>query len=316
MKKNLRLIFKLFVVSKRSECRPAAAGLWLALVLGAATLAYGSERLTPQEVQAALVAGENIALIDLRPQNAYDQGTLPDALRMSVREALEKKFTGKVIFFDNGLSVNHARRAADTFTKAGKAAAELAGGYAAWRAIGLATSERGGISPRLEHYVSYQDLTGALLEDADDIVLIDVRTKAPPVSAALATTAAGDDPPSAATHAPAPLDLAAEFPAYRVTRKPAAINASGQLLLAAAPEPDPVQPLHIVIDSGDGQAEKQAAQLRSAGYTRVAVLAGGEVIIRRKGEAGLLRRGPGTGLTVGQPLSNQNMATISEEISP
>ena len=48
----------------------------------------------------------------------------------------------------------------------------------------------------------------------------------------------------------------------------------------------------------------------------VAVLAGGETIIRRKGEPGLVRRGPGTGLTPNGAPDTKNLATVSEEVKP
>ena len=293
--------------------------LWILLNLCAVALAYG-QRLTPQQLQAAMAGGETFTLIDLRPQEAYAKGTLPDALRMGVREALEKKFTGQAVFFDDGLSVNRARRAVDAFAQAGKAAAELAGGYAAWKAAGLPTSERKGVSQRLERFVTYQDLTGALIEDAADVVLVDVREAAPaPSRAAVATLDAAPVFDTAATNAQtAPVDLAAELPAYRITRQPLAASPqrSALGLTASGPSSDAVQPLYILIDSGDGKADKKAAELRSAGCTRVAVLAGGETIIRRKGEPGLVRRGPGTGLTPNGAPDTKNLATVSEEVKP
>jgi hypothetical protein len=48
----------------------------------------------------------------------------------------------------------------------------------------------------------------------------------------------------------------------------------------------------------------------------VVVLAGGEPIIRRKGEPGLVRRGPGTGLITDKDPSQKNMATINQEVTP
>jgi rhodanese-related sulfurtransferase len=291
--------------------------------LCAFTLALG-QRLTPQQLEAAMAGGERITLIDLRPQESFAKGTLPDAVRMGVREALEKNLTGRVVFFDDGVSVNRARRAADAFSKAGKTAAELAGGFAAWRAAGLPTSERGGLSERLERYVSYQELTGAMLEDAADVVLVDLRDAAPaaPVRSVLAAASEGEGaaaPGSAATNAPAaPLDLSAEFPAYRVTRQPDAAGPQRSALGAGAagPASGAVQPLYILIDSGDGKADKKAAELRASGCARVAVLAGGEAIIRRKGEPGLVRRGPGVGLATDKGPDQKNMATLSEEAIP
>lgn len=294
--------------------------LWILLNLCAVTLACG-ERLTPQQLQAAMAANERVTLIDLRPQESYAKGTLPDALRMGVREALEKKLVGKVVFFDDGLSVNRARRAVDTFAGAGKTALELAGGYAAWKSAGFPTSERRGVSDRLERYVTYQDLTGDLIKDAADIVLVDVRDAASAPNRSAMTLQPGEDGAgsvNAATNAlTEPLDLAAELPAYRITRQPGDAGSRRSMAGAVLSAPSSGdQPLYILIDSGDGKANAKAAELRSSGCTRVAVLAGGETIIRRKGEAGLIRRGPGTGLFTNKGPGTKNMATISEEVTP
>ena len=293
--------------------------LWILINLCAVALAYG-QRLTPQQLQDAMAGGETFTLIDLRPQEAYAKGTLPDAVRMGVRDALEKKLAGQVVFFDDGLSVNRSRRAVEAFAQGGKAASELAGGYAAWKAAGFQTSERKGFSQRLERYVTYQDLTGAMLDDAADVVLVDVREEAPaPSRAPMALLAEASPSTNAATNAQsAPLDLAAELPAYRVTRQPLAAGPqrSAFSLTASAAAPDAAQPLYILIDSGDGKADRKAVELRAAGCTRVAVLAGGEAIIRRKGEAGLMRRGPGTGLDTGVAPAAKNLATATEEVKP
>lgn len=295
--------------------------LCLALALCAAAQARAQQRLTPQQLQAALADGDKVTLIDLRPQEAYAKGTLPDALRMGAREALEKKLAGTVVFFDDGLGVNRARRAAETFSKAGKNAAELAGGYAAWRAAGLPTSERKGMTPRTERYVTYQDLAGAIAEDADDVVLLDVR-ETPPETAPAAPQPAGrgllaaEPEPAAAPAGEEPLDLAAAFPAFRVARAPLPAQPAAGRGPSASAADSSQQPLYILIDRGDGLAERKAAELRAAGHARVSVLAGGETIIRRKGEPGLLRRGPGAGLATDRAPDQKNMATIAEEVAP
>ena len=297
--------------------------LWLWINLCAAAVAFG-QQLTPQQLQAALAEGEKLTLIDLRPQEAYAKGTLPNAMRMGLRTALERKLTGTVVFFDDGLSVNRARRAVEAFAQAGQSATELVGGYAAWRAAGFLTSEKGGISERMERYVTYRDLTGAMRADAADVVLVDVRESdgtnlnsrsTLALSLASTNTASGV---AASSDPSAPLDLAAELPGYRITRQPSsdapAQNKRG--LATAGVSAAAVQPLYILIDSGDGKAEKKATELRAAGCARVAVLAGGETVIRRKGTPGFVRRGPGTGLATNALPAAKNVATIGSEVTP
>ena len=45
--------------------------------------------------------------------------------------------------------------------------------------------------------------------------------------------------------------------------------------------------LYILIDDGDGEAEKAARILKAAGIKRAAILTGGEQILRRGGSPGL-----------------------------
>ncbi len=52
---------------------------------------------------------------------------------------------------------------------------------------------------------------------------------------------------------------------------------------AAAP------PLIVLVDDGDGTAEAQARQLKAAGTHNFVILAGGEAILARHGQAGLQR---------------------------
>lgn len=275
-----------------------------------AALALAAHGLTPAELRARLDAGERLTLIDLRPQADYDAGTLPDAMRMSLRDALQKPLKGTVVFFDDGTGPNLARRAAEQLAARNPDAQPhtLDGGYAAWRAAGAPTSERPGLSPALNRYLSYQDLTGSMTADAADVVLIDLRP-APPRAAASADATA---PQQAA---PPPVDLAAELPGFTVTRalpsgEPAPAR---QALGAPAPAAPASQPLYVLIDSGDGTAEHTARSLKASGVARVAILAGGETIIRRKGEPGLIRRGPGNGLEGQSAPDTSAFATVIEE---
>lgn len=285
------------------------------LIVALSAVGTACAAVTPAELSARLARGERITVIDLRPRDAYEAGTLPNALRMTVREALQKPLAGPVIFFDDGTGPNLARRAAAQLAEVNsKVNADiLAGGYAAWCDAGGQTSESKGLRPSLARYVSYHDVTGTMTEDAADIVLVDLRPEAPraPASAA-AGGETGTAPAIAAT--PPRLDLAAELPGYPVTRTiPGTQPQRGARSAAAAGAAQTILPLYVLIDAGDGAAERTAQALKAAGISRVAILAGGETIIRRKGEPGLLRRGPGTGLADDAPADNSGFATIIRE---
>ena len=291
---------------------------FISLIIALGTVGAACAAVTPAELRDRLARSDRITLIDLRSRDAYEAGTLPNAVRMTAREATQKPLTGEVIFFDDGTGPNLARRAAAQLAEANSnvSADILAGGYAAWCDAGGQTSEAKGLRPALTRYVSYQEVTGDMTEDAADIVLVDLRP-APPRAPA-AALAAGEGTEASATPAATAqprLDLASELPGYSITRTiPGTRPQRGTLAVAATPsEAQTVPPLYVLIDAGDGTAERTAQALRAAGISRVAILAGGETIIRRKGEPGLLRRGPGTGLADDASAGNTGFATIIQQ---
>lgn len=286
----------------------------ISLIVALSTVSMACAAVTPAELSARLARGERVTLIDLRQRDAYEAGTLPNALRMTAREAMQKPLAGQVIFFDDGTGPNLARRAAAQLAESnGKVHADvLTGGYAAWCDAGGQTSESKGLRPSLARYVSYHDVTGTMTEDASDIVLVDLRPEAPRAPAAAAAAEETGMVP-AATAQPR-LDLASELPGYSVTRTiPGTEPQRGARSAHAAGEAQTVPPLYVLIDAGDGAAERTAQALKAAGISRVAILAGGETIIRRKGEPGLLRRGPGAGLADDAPAGNAGFATVIQQ---
>ena len=271
--------------------------------------------ITPAELQALMASDEGVTLVDLRSRAAFEAGTLPDAMRMTAREAMQKPFKGRVVFFDDGLGVDHAGPAAALLAEKNSEAQadKLAGGFAAWRGVGGQTSEREGMTHLHQRYVTYQALAGPLTDQADEIVLLDVR----------AAGKTGKEPRKSGVDASSgeasPVDVAAAFPHYAVTRAlpqsatvPATKGQPGRTSVAASD----VQPLYVLIDAGDGTAEKVAQTLKAGGLTRVVILAGGENIIRRKGMPGLLRRGPGTGLAEDRDGSSDFATVVEEEAKP
>lgn len=290
---------------------------FISLIIALGTVGAACAAVTPAELRDRLARGDRVTLIDLRPRDAYEAGTLPNAVRMTAREATQKPLTGEVIFFDDGTGPNLARRAAAQLAEANSnvSADTLAGGYAAWCDAGGQTSEAKGLRPALTRYVSYQEVTGDMTEDAADIVLVDLRP-APPRAPA-AALAAGEGTEASATPAATAqprLDLASELPGYSITRTiPGTRPQRGTLAIPVANEAQTVPPLYVLIDAGDGAAERTAQALKAAGISRVAILAGGETIIRRKGEPGLLRRGPGVGLADDAPAGNAGFATVIQQ---
>ena len=80
-------------------------------------------------------------------------------------------------------------------------------------------------------------------------------------------------------------DLRRQFAGARIFRPASAEGQSGLAQLS-----DPTR-LYVLVDDGDGGAERVAANLRARGMRRVAILTGGELILERGGQAGTRTRG-------------------------
>ena len=286
-------------------------------------LAGTARAITAAGLRDRIAAGERITLVDLRSQAAYEAGTIPDAMRMTAREAERKPFTGRVVVFDDGTGPDRAGPAATRLAErnAQVQAEALVGGFAAWCDAGGPTTARPGLRLAHERYVTYQDLTGPLAAQADDVVLLDLRPAPAPAPdpaplqalAAPAAEAGGRDA------APLPVNLAAELPGFAVTRTPPGVapeGGGGGIRPLASAGADRPAPLYVLIDNGDGSAGAMARKLKVAGFSRVAILVGGETSIRRKGQPGLQRRGSGAGLDEERDGTPDYATVVDEEVHP
>ncbi|WP_372808454.1 rhodanese-like domain-containing protein [Pontiella sp.] len=254
-------------------------------------VAAGSWAATPAELQALLAEGETLTLIDVRERSLYQAGHIANAINVPLRVVGSKKLPplGRVVVYDRGLGGNDAATAVRMLNeKAGIQAEVLEGGYAAWEANRGSTTRAAGFHREQLNYISYQDLSGF---GEGDVVLVDLRT--PNVEAGGRLTRQGT------TAAAAPLSvLEDKFPGKAVVKSPfdipaVAARAGGENSLKRMSEAEPV-PVMVLIDNGDGEAEKTARILRANGIRRVVILAGGERIVERDGAPGLQRMGMGT----------------------
>ena len=281
--------------------------------------------ITPAGLRDLIAAGGRVALVDLRSQAAYEAGTIPDAMRMTAREAERKPFVGRVVLFDDGTGPDRAGPAATRLAERNTQvqAEALVGGFAAWCDAGEPTTARPGLRLAHERYVTYQDLTGPLAAQADDVVLLDLRPAParPSDPAPLQALAAPVADAGGVDAAPLPVNLAAELPGFAVTRTPPGVAAGGgdggiRPLSASAAGTGRPAPLYVLIDNGDGSAGAMARKLKAAGFSRIAILAGGETSIRRKGQPGLQRRGSGAGLDEERDGSPDYATVVEEEEQP
>jgi rhodanese-related sulfurtransferase len=261
------------------------------MALAVCCIAAASWAATPAELQALLAQGEPLTLIDVREESMYRAGHIANAINVPYRVVARKNLPplGRVVVYDRGLGgtdAAHAVRMLDE--KPGIQAEVLEGGYAAWEANRGTTTRPAGFQPEKLDYIAYQDLSDL---GASDVVLVDLRK--PNVQTSGQLTRQG------MTADAAPLSaLEEKFPGKAVVESPfdipaVAARAGGEKSLQRMSEAEPV-PVMVLIDSGDGEAEKTARILRANGIRRVVILAGGERIIERDGAPGLQRMGMGT----------------------
>ena len=262
-------------------------GLALIITLASSQLVRAA---SPSEVQRRLTSGEKLTLIDVRDTRLFTQGHIPGAINIPAALCQAKQLPplGQVVVYDEGLGQTAAASAAAELSrKPGIQAEVLEGGLAAWEMLPevAATRARGAQAEELP-MISYDKLKQA---PPGDLVLVDLRqpTTQSKVAAKVAQPTTNQTPLT---------DLATEFPGARVSRSPFQTGSTKKT--AGAPGGSP---LLVLIDQGDGRAQAAARALKAQGQKRFVILAGGEMILQRHGQAGLQRRG----LDVGQVTTNQ-----------
>jgi rhodanese-related sulfurtransferase len=234
--------------------------------------------ISPAEVQQQFNAGEKLTLIDVRPTALFKQGHIPNAINVPASLVLHKQLPplGRVVVYDDGLGQDTASAAAAALNKkAGIAAEVLEGGFVVWESAQSPTTRPRGLNSEKLPMITYERLKRAPLED---LVLVDLRET---------RSAAASPNALAAAASPALTDLHAEFPNARITRSPfeAVTPRTAMLSTVATSKP----PLLVLIDSGNGTAQRMARALKANGIERFAILGGGEEILAHKGRPGLSR---------------------------
>jgi rhodanese-related sulfurtransferase len=221
--------------------------------------------LTVAGLQEQLAGGGKITVIDIRSPLAYGQEHIPGAINIPASLCPHKNLPplGQVVVCGDGLGENAVEAAAAALAKKpGLKVEVLEGGFAAWKSSQSMTTRGAGMKRETFNYITYTHLKAA---KADAVVLLDLRK--PALSSPQGLT-----------------DLKAEFPGLRQARSREELARSG----SGAPS------LVVLIDNGDGTAEKEARLLKAGGTHNYVILAGGELILSRKGQAGLQRKAPGS----------------------
>jgi rhodanese-related sulfurtransferase len=228
--------------------------------------------LTVAGLQEQLAGGSKITVIDIRRSSSFRQEHIPGAINIPAPLCPSKNLPplGQVVVYGDGLGGDAVEAAAAALTqKPGLKVEVLEGGFAAWKNSQGLTTRGQGMKRESFNYITYARLKAM---KADGVVLLDMRKPAPSASQALT-------------------DLNAEFPGMRQARS------SAEAVQGASGAP----PLVVLIDNGDGASEAEARRLKAGGTHSYVILAGGELILARKGQAGLQRNAPGTAATAKNP---------------
>jgi rhodanese-related sulfurtransferase len=241
-------------------------------VVALAAVCLPGRAMSVADLQKQQEAGARLTVIDTRSPQDFAREHIPGAINIPAAVCPQKTLPpmGEVVVYGDGLVADPAEGAAAALAaKPGLKVSLLDGGFAAWKSGSGLTTRGAGVQREQLNYISYARLKAAKL---DNVVLFDLRKAA----------AAKGKPLT---------DLAAEFPgARRAKSREAALGGSGGN-----------GALVVLVDSGDGAAEIEARKLKAAGAHNYMILAGGELILARKGQAGLERSSSVSSVTAPKP---------------
>jgi rhodanese-related sulfurtransferase len=228
--------------------------------------------LTVSALQEQLAGGGKTTVVDVRSPLAFAQEHIPGAINVpaSLCPRINLPRLGLVVVCGDGLGGNAIEAAAAALAKKpGLKVEVLEGGFAAWKSSQGMTTRGSGMKRETFNYISYAHLKAF---NPEGVVLLDLRRQSP--------------------SAPQPLtDLNAEFPGMKQARSREELPRGG----SGAPA------LIVLVDNGDGTSEKEARMLKAGGTHSYVILTGGELILSRKGQAGLQRLAPASARAAGTP---------------
>lgn len=275
--------------------KPSLVSTGLAAFLLHAGLSIDARAITAADLSAKLAAGRVIHLIDLRPSARFETGTIPGAMSVPATIIREKKLPplSPVVLFDDGLGkIDVAAIVSELNQRPGWRAEVLDGGFAAWQALANAprTSANGLRGEDIQH-ITYQSLTSM----KDPVVVVDVREVDPATTARTTTKAVlGKKPAQSATPDPVSAYCAKagnriyrrSLDDLRRTHEPPAKTRSMPEPRPGKAAPDNTPPLVVLVGAVGDNLRETARRLRSEGYTRVLILAGGDESILLEGKSG------------------------------
>lgn len=254
---------------------------------------------TAQQLHEMLGRGDKVTIIDIRSKWAYAKSHIPGAINIPARIIATKRLPslGTVIVCGDGIRTGLTLEAVqDLNAKTGICADMLEGGFGAWDALNLPNTRKSGLGRERLRYLSYQDFEKAAAENPD-MVLVDLRRTRQEDETAVAggTRSKGARRGASRDIGGHVTDLSEKFPGLDCIKLDRKLGRAGKAedvsiagLLGGRGAHH--RKLYVLIDDGDGVAQKIAHRLKAAGIRRVVILAGGEQILRREGRPGLKRQ--------------------------
>lgn len=248
--------------------------LWIViigLVIGFLTVPETSSAISPQQLQEMLDRGDEVTIIDIRSTVLYTEGHIPGAISIPSALITGKRLPpiGAVVVYGDGIRTDLTLEAVNSLnTRTGIQADMLEGGFAAWEAIELQTTHNSGFREERLPYLSYDEFEKVVAGNPD-IVLVDLRSPSNNLT-----------------------DLSEAFPGLNTIRLNRKLQSTGKEwdisgVTRTGGKDTHYRSLFVLIDDGDGEAGKVAHRLKAAGIKRMAILTGGEQILRRGGRPGL-----------------------------
>lgn len=252
--------------------------LWICCI---GLAAASASAITTTELLKQLDQGAKITFMDVRANQLFQAGHLPGAINVPASVVPLKQFSnlGHIVVYDDGLGRPDSQLAAVALNRQPGISAEvLEGGFAAWEMAQPGTTKARGLQAESMPMITYDQLKKI---EPGQAYLIDLRKQSSDTKK-LAVTPNG----SAITPDEPLTDLKSEFPGLVVHTSSFSLVQSARLSTKNSPL---VPPLLVLIDNGDGTAQEEARALRANGHRRFVILAGGESILARQGQAGLQR---------------------------
>ncbi len=233
--------------------------------------------ITAGALKGMMDRGEKITIVDIRSLESFREGHIYGAINIPAGIIARKPLPpiGRVIVCGNDLHRDTILKSVDDLTaKTGIQAEMLEGGFAAWEALKLPRTRKRGLKSEHFHYITYQQLKNASAIN-HDIVLVDLRSSSEEekqVSSEMTSNSIQEL-----------TDLPDKFPGLKVITPSNKDGKFSSAVLSGIVQSGNSR-IHILIDMGDGKAEKTARRLKAAGRNQVSILTGGERTLQMDGQ--------------------------------